>query len=716
MTYSLTFANPTSITIPDSGTGSPYPSNITVSGLPGTVGDVNVSLSGFTHTFPDDLDVLLVGPAGQKMILMSDVGGGGNVSGMNLVLDDQAASSLSNTGQLASGTFKPTNNGSGDPFTSPAPASPYGSTLSVFNGTIPNGIWSLYVVDDSTDDTGSFSGGWSLTFTLANTSPTNPANLTLPAIDEDIAADGNPGRLVSSIVSDSGSTDANGNSLGIAVTAVNNVHGQWQYSTNAGGSWQDILSASPASARLLGPSYYLRFTPNADFNSGIAASPAIGFKAWDQTFGAAGATADTTSSNAFSAAAALATVPVTAINDAPIFTMLGTPVEADEDAGAVSVGGFATDIGPGPATATDEAGQILTFLTTVVGTTGTLSFDVAPSIDPITGGLSFTAAANTNGTATIDVVLQDDGSGALPNVNMSAVQEFIIEIAAVNDEQVLAIDAGLTVNQDSSAAITSEVLQTTDIDDAAADLLYTINAGPLHGSLLVDGTPATQFSQQQLDAGVVTYQNDGTANLADSFDFVVDDGEGTVSTGTFNISIRPNPGDYNQNLFVDTGDYVLWRKTAGATGVSPYSGADGNGDTTIDQGDYTVWQSHFGETIGAGGGAAASILVERATSGGITLAEPVAPEGAVQAVVEFGSAKRASRGMQAAFLREGRVAVREVMNREDALQSWLSLRGEHRKQNGDEVYDARDGQDCPSYDRAVDDAFAALGVELVALV
>ena len=129
-----------------------------------------------------------------------------------------------------------------------------------------------------------------------------------------------------------------------------------------------------------------------------------------------------------------------------------------------------------------------------------------------------------------------------PSVNVSAVQEFTIEIAAVNDEQVLAIDAGLTVNQNSSAAITSDMLQTTDIDDTDADLLYVINAGPLHGSLLVDGTTATQFSQQQLDMGVVTYQNDGTANSADSFDFAVDDGEGTASTGTFNIAIRPESG------------------------------------------------------------------------------------------------------------------------------------------------------------------------------
>ena len=43
------------------------------------------------------------------------------------------------------------------------------------------------------------------------------------------------------------------------------------------------------------------------------------------------------------------------------------------------------------------------------------------------------------------------------------------------------------------------------------------------------------------------------------------------------------------------GDYVLWRKTSGTTGVAPYSGADGDGSTTIDEADYGVWQSHFGD-------------------------------------------------------------------------------------------------------------------------
>src|SRR5262249_50639386 len=147
--YSNTFANPATITIPGSGSANPYPSNITISGLAGTITDVNVSLLGFTHTNPDDVDVLLVGPAGQKIILLSDVGCSADISGVNLVLDDSAATSLPDNSLLTSGTFKPTNIGASDTFASPAPAGPYSSSLSAFQGTSPNGTWRLYVVDDA---------------------------------------------------------------------------------------------------------------------------------------------------------------------------------------------------------------------------------------------------------------------------------------------------------------------------------------------------------------------------------------------------------------------------------------------------------------------------------------------------------------------------------------------------------------------------------------
>jgi subtilisin-like proprotein convertase family protein len=175
-----TFTNSSGITINDAtfvnngpdiaAAATPYPSTIAVSGLTGTITDVDVTLTNLTHSEIGDVDVLLVGPGGQKLLLMSDVGRVCEASNDTLTFDDGASQSVPDCNDLASGTYKPSNyagntgEDAGDSFPSPAPAPPYDSALSTFNGAAPNGTWSLYVVDDQATDTGSI-GGWSLTIT-----------------------------------------------------------------------------------------------------------------------------------------------------------------------------------------------------------------------------------------------------------------------------------------------------------------------------------------------------------------------------------------------------------------------------------------------------------------------------------------------------------------------------------------------------------------------
>ena len=175
------FANLASIIIPDHGTASPYPSTMPVSGLSGVVGKVTVTLNGLTHGFPDDIDIILVSPSGQKVVLMSDTGGGHSITNVNLTFDDSAASGLPDTALIVSGTYKPTDFESGDNFAPPAPAGAVSTFLSAFNGSTPNGNWSLYVVDDATGDSGRISS-WSLSITTIN--PATPAvNLVLALTD-----------------------------------------------------------------------------------------------------------------------------------------------------------------------------------------------------------------------------------------------------------------------------------------------------------------------------------------------------------------------------------------------------------------------------------------------------------------------------------------------------------------------------------------------------
>ena len=176
----LTFTNSTLITIPDMGPASPYPSPITVSGLTGTVSDVNATINSFSHTCPSDVDILLVGPGGQKTLLWSDAGANcdPDASGVTFTLDDEAATTYP-CGANPSGTFKPTNDPTSgtsclsddDAFPAPAPPGPYPVTLTVFDGANPNGTWSLFVFDEFAGDTGTISGGWTLDLQATDITP-----------------------------------------------------------------------------------------------------------------------------------------------------------------------------------------------------------------------------------------------------------------------------------------------------------------------------------------------------------------------------------------------------------------------------------------------------------------------------------------------------------------------------------------------------------------
>jgi subtilisin-like proprotein convertase family protein len=186
--------NPATIQIPASGTmgpGAPYPSTVLVSGVTGTITKLTVTLIGLTHTYPADVGVLLVGPTGTNVVLMSDCGAGNGISDVTLTFDDSAASSLPKSGQITSGTYLPTDlNAGSENFPSPAPGSPFGQTLSGFNGLNPNGAWSLYVQDEALGDTGNLAQGWQLSITTSNLVCCSGAALPPPQIQSIATSNG----------------------------------------------------------------------------------------------------------------------------------------------------------------------------------------------------------------------------------------------------------------------------------------------------------------------------------------------------------------------------------------------------------------------------------------------------------------------------------------------------------------------------------------------
>jgi uncharacterized repeat protein (TIGR01451 family) len=189
-----TFCNTGPIDISDNFTpspaGTPYPSNLFVTGLTGNISKVTLDLKGYNMGQPSDTDILLVGPGGQKFIPFSYIGGTSPAaSNVNFVLDDAAASALPSTGGVTSGTFRPTvHNNFQVSFPSPAPAGPHAAAAPIGTATFANtfgtlnpiGTWRLFVsTHGGTNTVSSLTGGWCLTFTTSG----DPASTTVPAVN-----------------------------------------------------------------------------------------------------------------------------------------------------------------------------------------------------------------------------------------------------------------------------------------------------------------------------------------------------------------------------------------------------------------------------------------------------------------------------------------------------------------------------------------------------
>lgn len=190
-------ANPAAIIIGQSAAGQPYqpvdpyPSEVTISGADGPVSDVDVVLSDVRHGVPDDLDVLLVSPAGTAVLLVSDACGLWNypVRGANWIVDDEAGRTFPDYGTCGSGFWRPANYEVTDLLPSPAPSSAassyrYPSTLSAFDGENPNGTWRLFVYDDTgwgtshPEDHGVIFGGFRLAISTVTRSTVIPPGPT----------------------------------------------------------------------------------------------------------------------------------------------------------------------------------------------------------------------------------------------------------------------------------------------------------------------------------------------------------------------------------------------------------------------------------------------------------------------------------------------------------------------------------------------------------
>jgi len=234
------------------------------------------------------------------------------------------------------------------------------------------------------------------------------------------------------------------------------------------------------------------------------------------------------------------TITVNSVNDAPSFTR-GANQTVDEDAAAQTVNNWATNISAGPA---NEAGQTVSFQ--ITGNTNAALFSAGPAVSS-TGVLTYTPVANANGSATITLVIKDDGGTANGGVDTSAAQTFTITINSVNDVPSFTKGADQAVNNNAGA-------------QTVANWATGISPGPANESgqtltfQITNNTNAALFSAgpSVSSTGTLTYtpaaNGGGTAtitiNLRDNGG-TANGGVDTSPSQTFTITVTPLGGTFN---------------------------------------------------------------------------------------------------------------------------------------------------------------------------
>jgi subtilisin-like proprotein convertase family protein len=171
-----------------SATADPYPMAKVVDGSDtAIVTDVNVRLDGLYHERPEDLDVMLEGPRGDRVMVVSDACGARRIKDYNWIFDDEASVGIAPAPCL-SGRFVTTDFGPDESLPSPAPSRPYYFNLSAFDWKSPNGQWRLWVGDDTRADAAGFmTYPWTLELSTREPAPTSLAANTIEVVEGETA-------------------------------------------------------------------------------------------------------------------------------------------------------------------------------------------------------------------------------------------------------------------------------------------------------------------------------------------------------------------------------------------------------------------------------------------------------------------------------------------------------------------------------------------------
>jgi VCBS repeat-containing protein len=269
-----------------------------------------------------------------------------------------------------------------------------------------------------------------------------------------------------------------------------------------------VLVAGPANGVLvLNADGSFTYTPNADF-FGV---DSFVYRASD---------------GALQSAPTTVTITVDAVNDAPVNGAPASQMVAEDTplvfsaAGGNSISVADVDAGSGSIRVTLSATNGAVTLSSTAGLvfqTGdgvndaTLAFTgTLADVNAALSALRFVGSANYHGLASLQLVSDDLGSSGSGGA-LTATSNIAITVTPINDAPEL-LNNTLTIDQGATVRLGAGNLSASDIDDASADLAFTVEdlANGRFERVGAPGVAVTQFTQGEVAAGGIQFVHTGS--------------------------------------------------------------------------------------------------------------------------------------------------------------------------------------------------------------
>jgi T5SS/PEP-CTERM-associated repeat protein len=149
-----------------------------------------------------------------------------------------------------------------------------------------------------------------------------------------------------------------------------------------------------------------------------------------------------------------------------------------------------------------------------------------------------------------------NGNAVLKGVDIDAAQGLFGAFGAGTNTTapVISSNSPISVKIGGTGTITSNNLNASEGGFSSSQLTYTVTGGPADGTLFENGSASIQFTQAEIDSGLVTYRENGPNVSSDAFSFQLTDTGGGSTKSSFIINVRSAPpmlsGAGNESLYV----------------------------------------------------------------------------------------------------------------------------------------------------------------------